>query len=274
MRLSPSHGSCCTNDAVATCRAALRPKNVAGEYGQLRQDFKTSDTPGCYRRTGFGVGHALSKGDPERAVAPVRLSGSSQTQVPGCDTTGASFHGATVPGYASSRGQRRVRHPLGASRRRPGRPGSARHTVRAVRSPRLLRRARWRHPRPRSAPGRPGRTGRPRRRPTTPRRRRGNDARVARFIEARCSYARCRHDCRQYWRRRPIPTSVTSRPHQRHGCGWARRLTPADFSRAAATAYPGIMSGRVACTACRPGNYAGRRNVCQANRTALQSAGS
>ena len=27
-------------------RAALRPKNVAGEYGQLRRDFKTSDTPG------------------------------------------------------------------------------------------------------------------------------------------------------------------------------------------------------------------------------------
>src|SRR5262249_34360503 len=29
------------------------PKNLAGEYRQLRQDFKTSDTPSCY-----GNGHA------------------------------------------------------------------------------------------------------------------------------------------------------------------------------------------------------------------------
>jgi hypothetical protein len=39
---------------------------------------------------------------------------------------------------------------------------------------------------------------------------------------ARCSYARWRQDCLQYWRLRPICASGTSRPHHRHGCGRLR----------------------------------------------------
>jgi hypothetical protein len=44
------------------CRAAFRPKNVAGEYGQLRKDFKTSDPSVRYRKIGFDMRQVLSEG--------------------------------------------------------------------------------------------------------------------------------------------------------------------------------------------------------------------
>ena len=164
MRLSPSHGNCCT----MRCRAALRPKNVAGEYGQLRRDFKTSDAPDCYWRTGFGVRNALSKGIRNAPLRPW-VSGSLRTQVH-VDTTDAPSMARLYPAMHRS-WSGRIRHPPGASHRPPERPGSARRIIRAVRSPGLLLRGRWRYPPPRTAPGRPGRTGRPRRPPTRPRRR-------------------------------------------------------------------------------------------------------
>jgi hypothetical protein len=61
-----------------------------------------------------------------------------------------------------------VRHPLGASRQQPGRRGSAHRKVRAVRLPRLPRRALWRRLLPHIAPGKRGPIGRPPRLPTAP----------------------------------------------------------------------------------------------------------
>ena len=41
-------------------RPTRRPKNVAGEYGQLWQDFKTSDTPGFYKSNGVYPSNSLA----------------------------------------------------------------------------------------------------------------------------------------------------------------------------------------------------------------------
>jgi hypothetical protein len=109
----------------------------------------------------------------KRPILPASRGGPASTCTP--EYAWPTAHGATVPGYPSavvSVGQRRVRHLLDANRRRRGRPGSARRTIRAVRSSRLPRLARWRHPPPHIAPGKRDPRGRPHRRPTAPRRRR------------------------------------------------------------------------------------------------------
>jgi hypothetical protein len=88
---------------------------------------------------------------------------------------GGQAHGDEIPG-ASRLGtaprEVAVRHSPGASRRQPGRRGSARRKVRAVQLPRLLRRALWRRPPLHIAPGICDPIGRPPRRPTGPPRRR------------------------------------------------------------------------------------------------------
>jgi hypothetical protein len=64
MRRSPRHGNYC-HQATYSCRFST--KNVAGEYGQLRQDFKTSDAPGCYKRIGLDVWKVVSAGTARRS---------------------------------------------------------------------------------------------------------------------------------------------------------------------------------------------------------------
>ena len=163
-----------------------------------------------------------------------------------------------------------VRHPLGASRRQPGLPGPARRTIGAIRLPRLLRRALWRHLPPRIAPGTHDPTGRPHRQLTAPLRRRAGPARPQRHRRSTRPVAhmpaagktagstdgggpsRCRS--------RLDRTSGTAAG----GRGGSRLPTLVRMLH-----DPGIIDGRVAYTGCPPGNYADRRNVCQTERIAL-----
>ena len=154
-----------------------------------------------------------------------------------------------------------VRHPLGASRRQPGRPGPARRTIGAVRLPRLLRRALWRHPPPRTAPGKPDPIGRPHHRPTAPPRRRarpsgrpGATRLVARTPAAGKTAGSTGGDGPSRCRSRLDRTSGTAAG----GRDGSRLPTLVRVLR-----DPGIIDGRVAQAGCRPGNYAERRNVCQ-----------
>ena len=99
---------------------------------------------------------------------PAHLPWRDSTRLPigGGQAHGGVLLDASRPGAAPR--DVAVRHPLGASRQQPGRPGSAHCKVRAVRLPRLLRRALWRRLLPHIAPGRRDPTGRPPRRLTTP----------------------------------------------------------------------------------------------------------
>ncbi len=73
---------------------------------------------------------------------------------------------AAAPTPARNGAARHPRHLLVATRRQPWQPGSAPHTVRAVRSRRLLHRVLWQHPPLRIAPDTRDPTGRPHHRPT------------------------------------------------------------------------------------------------------------
>lgn len=179
MRFSPSDGLCCTRRRrfpFDQRRAALRPKNIAGEYGQLRLDFKTSAAPGRYGRTGIDRCAAPRKEDMRAGArcarwtaVPCRPGPTSMARLypaDHCLWSGArrgGFGAAGRPGADDT-----VTHPLGASRRLPWRLGSARRITGEARSPRRLRRPPWRRPRPRTAPGRPDPTGRRRPLPTAP----------------------------------------------------------------------------------------------------------
>ena len=232
----PSHGSCSTNRSRGFFdqrRAALRPKNVAREYGQLRRDFKTSDTPGSHRWTGFDL------------YTRVRLA-----HRPWRDFTRLPIGG----------GQTRVRRLPGANRRRRERPGSARRTGRVVRLSRPPRRAPWRHPPPRIAPGKRDPRGPQHPRPTAPPRQEArprphpdSKRRVARRRVAGRTAGSTGGDGPSRRRSRLDRTSGTGGG----GHGGARLPTLVGrFSQSR------IMGGRVAYAACRPGNYADRHNVC------------